>query len=292
MSENWTDWDLENPPVEGAVATKKGWEIPLKGTPPAKNLTEVIVAIGDLSGKAGASNVVSATVLTAAGFFVEAETIDIEVVYNENVDVTGAPRTALTLDSGTVYADYASGTGTNALIFTYTVGASDLAVAGPVAVSPIDLNGGAIDDNIGGAAAGLTFTPPDMSLHIVDAVEPTILTVVTPEDGTDIDTAGIVNINVTFDENVDVVGIPQIPVFANDGTTPLAGNTGLADYVGGTGTAVLNFQYVVDAGDTEAVGIAIGADIALNGGTLKDAAGNAAVLTFIQVATTLTTNQP
>lgn len=289
--EVWGKWTREIPPVEGAIATERGWEIPLKGTPPSKGLTEVLVTIGGLSTTAGGANIQSITVLTPAGYLVETDELDLEVVFNENVDVTGTPRIALTLDSGTVYADYVSGDGTNVLLFRFTVGASDLAVAGPVAVSPIDLNGGTIDDSVDAVPSVLTFSPPNMSTRIVDAVEPTVLSVVSPEDGTDIDTAGIVNIVVTMDEVVDVTGTPQIPVFANDGTTPLAGNSGLADYVSGTGTDTLTFQYTVDAGDNEPTGIAIGADISLNGGTIDDLAGNNAVLTFGQVATTLTLNQ-
>lgn len=291
MSEIWTKWTLENPPVPGAVATEKGWELPLKGTPPAKGLTEVLVSIGGLSTRAGAANIVSVVILTPAGTFVETETIDIEVTFNEDVDVTGTPQISLTLDSGTVFADFVSGTGTNTLLFRYTVGASDLAVTGPVAVSPIGLNGGTILDSVDALASGLTYTPlPDLTAHFIDAVEPTITGVVVTEAGQDLDTGAIINIVVTMDEATIVTGVPQIPVFATNGTTPLAGNTGQADFVSGSGTTTLTFQYTIVSGDAEATDIKVGADIALNGGTMADAAGNAAVLTFVQQAAAITLN--
>lgn len=292
MTENWTNWTREKPPVEGAFATERGWEKPLAGTNPDDGLTEVIVAIGGLATAADEANIRSVVVLTDAGLLTDGEDLDIEVTFNENVDVTGTPRIEITLATGTVYADYVSGDGTNKLLFTYTVGSGDSDLDGIELVSPIDLNGGTIDDSVEDIAADLTFTAPDTSGYTVDALEPTIQTVASPQDGTDVDTGGTVQVVVTYDEAVVVTGTPQIPLFENDGTTPLAGNSGLADYASGSGTTAITFEYTVDAGDNEATGIKIGPDISLNGGTIEDAAGNAADLTFAQESTTLTLNQP
>ncbi|MGE6218166.1 hypothetical protein ACLHZX_21460, partial [Aeromonas media] len=58
-----------------------------------------------------------------------------------------------------------------------------------------------------------------------------------------------------------------------------------ADYVSGSGTASLVFQYTVLAGQTDANGISLDANaLQANGGTLRDAAGNAATLSHGVVA--------
>ncbi|MGE6202067.1 hypothetical protein ACLH0M_21150, partial [Aeromonas media] len=59
----------------------------------------------------------------------------------------------------------------------------------------------------------------------------------------------------------------------------IGGSTVYADYVSGSGTAALVFQYTVLAGQTDANGISLDANaLQANGGTLRDAAGNAATL--------------
>src|SRR5207247_5814540 len=51
-------------------------------------------------------------------------------------------------------------------------------------------------------------------------------------------------------------------------------------YLSGTGTSALVFRYIVQPGDNDADGIAAISPIGLNGGTIKDAAGTNAALTF------------
>jgi hypothetical protein len=58
-----------------------------------------------------------------------------------------------------------------------------------------------------------------------------------------------------------------------------------ADYVSGSGTTTLLFKYTILAGQTDTDGISLNANgLSRNGGTLKDAVGNAAVLTYAAVA--------
>ena len=68
------------------------------------------------------------------------------------------------------------------------------------------------------------------------------------------------------------------------GTPQLALNIGgatvQANYAGGSGSTALTFTYTIQSGQTDANGISIDANsLSLNGGTLKDAAGNDATLT-------------
>lgn len=103
-----------------------------------------------------------------AGIYTTGEAIQLQVSYDKTVNVTGTPRIAITLGSGTVYANYVSGSGGTVLVFSYTVQGGDSATAGQMSItSPIDLNGGTINDLVP-AAATLTFTAPSTSSFTVN----------------------------------------------------------------------------------------------------------------------------
>jgi len=92
----------------------------------------------------------------------------------------------------------------------------------------------------------------------------------------------VLQFTVTFDEAVTVDtsgGTPSIPLTV--GLLPRN-----AGYLSGSGTTNLVFSYTVQAGDVDGDGVVLGAAIAPNGGTLRDAAGNDAVLTLNGVAAT------
>lgn len=91
-----------------------------------------------------------------------ADTLSFDVTWDKDITVTGTPKIAITLGSGTAYANYASGTGTPTLTFTYTVGASDLDLDGITLVSPISISGASLRD-IARNNAPRTFTVPDTS---------------------------------------------------------------------------------------------------------------------------------
>ena len=88
----------------------------------------------------------------------------------------------------------------------------------------------------------------------------------------------VLSVTITFDENVPVTGTPQLPlVIGADNRT--------ATYTTGSGSTALVFKYTIQAGDTDTDGISIGANVlALNSGTIWDAAGNNAILTHSAVS--------
>jgi len=103
-----------------------------------------------------------------AGAYVTADSMTLAATFDELVTVTGTPRVPITLTSGTVYATYTSGSGTNVLNFSKTFGGGDSATATNVHVtSPMDLNGGTVKD-VSGQAVTLTFTPPTTSAFHVN----------------------------------------------------------------------------------------------------------------------------
>ena len=86
-----------------------------------------------------------------------------------------------------------------------------------------------------------------------------------------------------FSENVLVTtggGTPYIDVALD------TGGTVHAVYTGGSGTNQLTFSYTVASGNDDTNGVAVGSSIVLNGGTIKDTATNAAVLSLNSVPST------
>jgi hypothetical protein len=84
----------------------------------------------------------------------------------------------------------------------------------------------------------------------------------------------VISIQVNFSENVTVTGIPQLTL--ETGSTDRA-----VSYASGSGTNQLTFTYTVQVGDTAAdLDYLSASALELNGGTIKDAAGNNAVLTL------------
>ncbi|MCX6513349.1 MAG: Ig-like domain-containing protein, partial [Actinobacteria bacterium] len=103
------------------------------------------------------SNVTSSS---TNGTFSVGSTVSIQVVFSEAVTVSGTPR--LTLETGSTdrAVDYASGSGTTSLTFTYTVQAGDSATdLDYVGTSSLALNGGSIVDAASNAAT-LTLPTP------------------------------------------------------------------------------------------------------------------------------------
>ena len=92
----------------------------------------------------------------------ESEILTFTVNYLLPVTVTGTPYLSfLEGPTGTTvrHATYVSGSGTNVLTFQYTVVSADIDTDGIVIQSPLNQNGGTMNNTAGGAAP-LSFTPP------------------------------------------------------------------------------------------------------------------------------------
>jgi Bacterial Ig-like domain (group 1)/Invasin, domain 3 len=208
------------------------------------------------------------------GKYVTGQNIDIEVVFSENVVVSGTPRIEVTLDNGTVYADYLSGTNSSTLKFRYTVEAGKYDVTGMTLVSPLGLNGGSIKNVPLNFNASLTYTLPNSSGVKVDGLSPVITSVTPPADKT-----YILNDNMDFvvqyDSVVTVTGVPRLSFTQGSSTV-------YASYLSGSGTNNVTFRYTVAANDLDSDGITLVSPISLNGGTIQDPFGDTAGLTFTE----------
>jgi hypothetical protein len=116
------------------------------------------------------------------------DVVSVNVPFSEVVNVTDTPQLALTIGSTVVPASYVSGTGTNSLVFGYTILANEtdtngISIAG---TSALTLNSGTINDVAGNAATLTTVAVADNSGYLVDASAPTAPTsvAVTTSGGT------------------------------------------------------------------------------------------------------------
>ena len=127
---------------------------------------EILVAIGELSTSIGAADITEVEMVTTTADKSEGFTISVRVRYNEPVDVVttgGTPTLAVTNSNagsgsgrGPHSLSYASGTGTNELIFSLAIAAANAATNADdvltVGAQTIALNSGTIKDASGTAS--------------------------------------------------------------------------------------------------------------------------------------------
>ncbi len=133
-------------------------------------------------------------------------------------------------------------------------------------------------------ARNITLTNPDgQSVTVTGGLTVQALTTVanvtsTSANGT-YGTGSVIPITVTFSAPVNVTGTPRIQL--NSGATVYA------NYLSGSGTNILTFQYTVGAGQSTAdLDYVSTTALTLNGGTIIDGNSNAAVLTLTTPGTT------
>jgi phage tail sheath protein FI len=107
-----------------------------------------------------------------------------------------------------------------------------------------------------------------------DSIAPTVSNVTSTAANGSYGGGQVIPVTVTFSEVVNVTGTPQLTL--ETGTTDRN-----ASYASGSGSVTLTFNYTVQAGDTSSdLDYTSTTALALNGGTIKDAAGNNTVLTL------------
>lgn len=218
---------------------------------------------------------------TANGTYKSGDIISIQINFSENVTVTGTPQ--LTLETGAVDAvvSYASGSGSSSLNFNYTVSSGHVSNdLDYVNTASLALNGGTINDSAGNASV-LTLAAPSTANSlgankaiVVDAISPTVTNVNSSTLNGTYKVGQTISIQVSFSENVTVTGTPQL-------TLETGSTDAIVDYISGSGSSTLSFTYTVGAGHTSNdLDYNSANSLVLNGGTVKDAAGNDAILTL------------
>ncbi|GAB3881890.1 putative Ig domain-containing protein [Spirosoma agri] len=179
------------------------------------NGTHSVYATAQLSGQAVSANsntnsfTVDTTVPTVSSVNVPTnatyragQTLSFSVNFAENVAVAGTPQLPLTIGSTTRQANYTSGSGSSALVFTYTVQTGELDTDGIALASALTLNGGTIRDNVSNNATLTLNGVPSTTGILVDAVAPTVT--ITSSAGPSGSTTGTnpIPFTITFSESV------------------------------------------------------------------------------------------
>ncbi len=113
---------------------------------------------------------------------------------------------------------------------------------------------------------------------LIDGVVPSVASVSVPAAG-DYKAGDVLTFTVNVSEGVLTNGLPRL-------TLDVGGVTRYATLVPGGNGSTLVFEYTVQAGDNDADGIRIGGSLDLNGGSVRDASGNALNLALNSVDST------
>ena len=221
---------------------------------------------------------------TSNGSYNASDNISVTVTFNETVYVdnsSGNPRIQLETGTTDQYATYSSGNSSTVLVFNYTVQSGDKSSDLDYKDSnSLSLNSGTIKDNANNNAT-LTLPSPSASgslgankAIVIDGTAPNVSSVSsTTADGT-YKGGDVIAVTTTFNEAVTVTGTPQL-------TLETGSTDAVVDYSSGTGTTTLTFNYTIASGHNSSdLDYTSTSALALNSGTIKDAAGNAAILTL------------
>ena len=241
------------------------------------------------------------------GIYGIGDRIRVTVTFSEDINVTGSPRLELDIGGAAEPAEYESAEG-GKVLFGYTVQEGDSDNDGiAIGADKLTLNGGSIKDPADDAADLHHDALTAQSDHRVDGIRPTISQQVdlgAGNDGTDgVYLLGeVVRASARFSEEIIVEGAPQLALDLNGVTKaaplefiiskcePSDGAFVLSLCVSEGGSSnrrgtFLHFAYTVTRGDEDSDGLGIGTNaIILNGGTIRDAAGNDADLTYEALA--------
>ncbi|MFV0597952.1 Ig-like domain-containing protein [Shewanella sp.] len=214
-----------------------------------------------------APTISSVTASTANGTYKVGDNISIQVNFSEVVNVTGTPQ--LTLETGTTdrTINYASGSGSSTLTFSYTIQSGDSSNdLDYVATNSLSLNGGTIRDAATNNAT-LTLASPGAANSlgantaiVIDAVTPSV-TSIAPSGGA-VSTDTSVDFTVNFSESVSNISTDDFSLVATGSATGT-----IASVSASTGSSVT----VMVSGISGNGSIKLN----LNGSTnISDAAGN------------------
>src|SRR5690606_33000945 len=225
------------------------------------------LALDDLNFEPAAPTLVSATFSDSNLKVGETST----VTFTFSTAVAGFTTADLTVPNGSISGLSSSDGGlTWTGLFTPNAGVTD-----DTNVITVDLSG--VSTASGGVAGAGTAISGN---YAIDTAAPTVTSVTSSTANGTYKVGDVISVQVNFGENVTVTGTPQLTL--ETGSTDRTIN-----YAGGSGTTTLTFNYTVQAGDSAADldYISSGA-LALNGGSIRDAAGNDATLTLATPGTT------
>ncbi|MFN5062579.1 MAG: Ig-like domain-containing protein [Pseudomonadota bacterium] len=226
------------------------------------------------------------TSTTANGAYRAGRTLNVQTQFSENVFVTGTPTLTLETGPNDPVISMVSGSGSANLDFSYTVvdghNSNRLDYTNTGAFS---LNGSTIVDHAGNVA--VTTLPAPGSTNslfgqknlIIDTIPPIVPNVTSTTANGSYKAGTLLNVQVAFSEVIYVTGTPRLALAAGVPNR-------FATFSSGSASSTLNFSYTVSSGDTaldlDYTGISA---LDTNGGSLRDLAGNDAIVSLAQPGT-------
>jgi hypothetical protein len=186
---------------------------------------------------------------TANGSYKVGDTISIQVTFSESVIVTGTPQ--LTVETGSTdrVLNYASGSGTNSLTFSYTVQAGDSSAdLDYTSTTALALNSGSINDSAGNTGVltlpglGASGSLSANKAIVIDTSIPTVTSFSSTTSDGAYKAGSTINITATISEAVTAAA--SITVTLDNGKTLVLTHSAVNNTLTGT--------YTVEAGDTSA----------------------------------------
>jgi len=298
--------DLDNGTTPGTLSTMtssdnetwRGTFTPRTNTEDDNNTLSLATTYTDLAGNNGPDNqtenfeidtlapTVSVAITGEDGiqnsFLNAGDNVSVTATFSETVNVSGSPTLTLVVGSDNRTAAYISGDNSTELVFRYMIDATGTSGENDsngisIPENALALNSGTIRDAALNDAILTHSVVDNNSSYKVDTVLPTVSVAITGEDGIQnsfLNAGDNVSVTATFSETVNVSGSPTLTlVVGSDNRT--------AAYISGDNSTELVFRYTIDAtgtsGENDSNGISIGANaLALNSGTIRDAAGNIA----------------
>ena len=146
-------------------ATSTGWVREAGSALSGNNNTdadpELLVAISGLAVSIGAADITEIEFITTAFDKSDGGTLQVRVRFNEEVTVTGTPQLTVVNDTNANHTlSYASGSGSNELVFSLTIAAGNAATDADdvlsIGANAVSLNGGTIKDKGTNTASTIT----------------------------------------------------------------------------------------------------------------------------------------
>jgi len=201
---------------------------------------------------------------------VEMMTVVNTVTFSENVSGIDTNDFTLAASSGIsgIISSASAASGTSV-----TVTVNEITGSGTLGLNLVD-NDTILSDSghvplCGTGANNCNFTG---ETYDIDTVAPAVTSVSSTAADKAYKVGDIIPVTIFFDEAVIVTGTPQLIL-------KTGASDAVADYIGGSGSETLTFDYTVEAGHTSSdLDYIFAAPLELNDGTIQDAAGNDALL--------------
>ena len=224
------------------------------------------------------------------------QVIELTMRFNTDVVVEEPVHAGLYIGEALRQAPYLRGSGSDTLVFAYTVRPGDMDSQGVMVAA------GSRSTGLGGSGAikaegtDVVVSPTyegtgHLADHKVDTSAPSVASISfesRPADGVAYDTGESIEVEVAFDQEVTIDGDPMLELDVGGVVRLALYRPGVAEGESTDERVFVDaavFHYAVQDGDLDADGVGISANsLLLNGGHIRDSAGNAAGLSHEAVA--------